>query len=281
MEITDDDKNTETGEIKLNNENAHANPTDQQQTLTTSVSGTTATSGTTSMESETGTGIDVSTKPPSIAQGTFKMPMLTPKLSVKKSGGSVVNALNIPEAELTPDKALSEKHEKDKQLTVSDDSKRKSVTSDSGSKRLKSDSKLSPAEQMKQNQIPIPYKEPPWASVAPKPYAFEVIKNGTVVDTIKLNDKSFYVFGRLASCDITMEHPSLSRYHAVVQYCGTQGQHDIGWYLYDLDSTHGTWINKFKVKPRIYTRLRVGYVVKLGGSTRLNVLQVSDNTVCI
>jgi pSer/pThr/pTyr-binding forkhead associated (FHA) protein len=77
-----------------------------------------------------------------------------------------------------------------------------------------------------------------------------------------------------------MDHPSLSRHHAVVQFCRVPSadendKRDVGWYLYDLDSTHGTWINKNKVPPRTYMRLRVGYVIKFGGSTRLFILQVS------
>ncbi len=135
---------------------------------------------------------------------------------------------------------------------------------------------LSPAQMLKQAETPIPYKEPAWGGTPKEQYSFEVIKNGVVVDTIELNTKSYHIFGRLPSCDVTMEHPSLSRHHAVVQYCANSTpQHEVGWYLYDLDSTHGSWVNKVKVKPRVYVRLHVGHVVKLGGSTRLNILQVS------
>ncbi|KAL3874661.1 hypothetical protein ACJMK2_037643 [Sinanodonta woodiana] len=137
--------------------------------------------------------------------------------------------------------------------------------------------KLSPAEQLKQSQVAIPYKEPPWGGLAEQKYSFEIIKNGSVSGTVEMNDKAFYIFGRLPSCDVQMEHPSLSRYHAVVQYCATpMGEYEKGWYLYDLDSTHGTWINKYKVKSNVYQRLRVGHVVKFGGSTRLYILQGPD-----
>ena len=126
-----------------------------------------------------------------------------------------------------------------------------------------------------QQSVSIPYKEPTWGGLGDKPYSFEMVKNGTVIDTLDLSSKSFHVFGRLPSCDFPMEHPSLSRYHAVIQYCSEKTEmHDKGWYLYDLDSTHGTWINKVRVKPRVYNRVRVGYVVKLGGSTRLHIMQV-------
>ncbi|KAK3093167.1 hypothetical protein FSP39_012127 [Pinctada imbricata] len=137
-------------------------------------------------------------------------------------------------------------------------------------------SELSPAEQLKQSQIAIPYKEPQWSGVPEEDYSFEVLKNGAIVSNIKL-DKSFIVFGRLPSCDVTMEHPSLSRHHAVVQYCKhPTEEYQRGVYLYDLDSTHGTWINKNKVYPNKYYRIRVGHVVKFGGSTRLHILQGPD-----
>ena len=134
---------------------------------------------------------------------------------------------------------------------------------------------LSPAEQLKHSQIPVNYKEPPWGGIPDKPYLFEVLKSGAIVDTIDMQTKSFLIFGRLPTCDVTLEHPSLSRYHAVMQFCATASQlYEVGWYLYDLDSTHGTWVNKMKVKPHVYQRIRVGHVLKFGGSTRLFILQV-------
>lgn len=140
---------------------------------------------------------------------------------------------------------------------------------------------LSPAEQLKQAQISIPYKEPIWGGIPPESekYSFDVLKNGTLIENIELGKKPWIVFGRLPSCDVFMEHPSLSRHHAVVQYRDTaEDGHERGWYLYDLDSTHGTWVNKVKVKPKVYRRLRVGHVVKFGGSSRLHILQVG---VCV
>lgn len=133
---------------------------------------------------------------------------------------------------------------------------------------------LSPAEKLKESQIPIPYKEPSWGGLSKDKFSFEVLKNGVIIDTIDLT-KSFYIIGRLPSCDITLEHPSLSRHHAVIQYCTTKTEkHNIGWYLYDLDSTHGTWINKNKVYAKKYYGIHVGHVLKFGGSTRLFILQV-------
>ena len=44
--------------------------------------------------------------------------------------------------------------------------------------------------------------------------------------------------------------------------------------MFDLGSTHGTWLNKDKISPRVYYRLRIGQMVRFGGSSRQFVLQV-------
>ncbi|KAL6477452.1 hypothetical protein MHYP_G00132870 [Metynnis hypsauchen] len=125
---------------------------------------------------------------------------------------------------------------------------------------------------------PLPYTEPPWAGVASIPYSFELLKNGAILDTVPLSQQSYFVVGRLPVCDVSLEHPSISRYHAVVQYRGLAGEEGVvgeetGFYVYDLGSTHGTFVNKIKIPPKTYIRLRVGHVLKFGGSTRLFILQ--------
>ncbi|CAG5866217.1 unnamed protein product [Menidia menidia] len=129
---------------------------------------------------------------------------------------------------------------------------------------------------------PIPYTEPPWGCTQSElPYALEILKNGAIVDTVPLTDRSYFVVGRLPVCDVALEHPSISRYHAVIQYRGQTGQsgpegctgEERGFYVHDLGSTHGTVVNKNKIPPKTYIRLRVGHVLKFGGSTRLFVLQ--------
>lgn len=46
-----------------------------------------------------------------------------------------------------------------------------------------------------------------------------------------------------------------------------------GWYLFDLGSTHGTYLNKKQIPPKVYCRLRSGHIFRLGASTRLFILQ--------
>lgn len=123
-----------------------------------------------------------------------------------------------------------------------------------------------------------PYQEPPWGGPATAPYSLETLKGGTVLGTRSLKGASCCLFGRLSSCDICLEHPSVSRYHAVLQHRATdQGgdcdAHGQGFYLYDLGSTHGTFLNKTRIPPHTYCRVHVGHVFRFGGSTRLFILQ--------
>ncbi|XP_058524117.1 kanadaptin [Ochotona princeps] len=121
-----------------------------------------------------------------------------------------------------------------------------------------------------------PYREPPWGGRATAPYSLETLKGGTILGSRSLQGMSRCLFGRLASCDVCLEHPSVSRYHAVLQHGAPDGESEgtgPGFYLYDLGSTHGTFLNKTRVPPRTYCRVRVGHVLRFGGSSRLFILQ--------
>ncbi len=151
----------------------------------------------------------------------------------------------------------------------------------------------------------LPYNEPTWSAVPHEPYSLSIIKHGTIVQEVKLSDKPFHIFGRLPSCDVQLEHPSISRYHAVLQYrpqdenkkrsedadgdppsseytpvsSVSVNPKEEGFYVYDLGSTHGTHVNKSKIQPRCFYRLRLGQMVRFGGSSRLFLLEVSPSLV--
>jgi len=158
----------------------------------------------------------------------------------------------------------------------------------------------------KQPPLPLPYNEPAWSSLPPEPYTLTVIKHGTIIEEIPLSKKPFHVFGRVPSCDIQLDHPSISRFHAVLQYrpqdessesrCDdAEGNSTLsgmissssvsvnpkeeGFYVFDLGSTHGTCINKTKIQTRCYYRLRIGQMIKFGGSSRLFLLEVSSSVL--
>lgn len=134
----------------------------------------------------------------------------------------------------------------------------------------------SPAEVIYKNKaFAVPYLEPNWSGHPPESgYTLEEIKTGTIANVHKLSGKSHFLVGRLPGCDITLEHPSLSRFHAILQYRSeSSGDTPAGFYLYDLESTHGTFHNKNRCFPKTYYRLRVGHTLKFGCSTRLLILQ--------
>ncbi|XP_030556313.1 kanadaptin [Drosophila novamexicana] len=130
-----------------------------------------------------------------------------------------------------------------------------------------------------------PYKVPKWSQAPPaeQDYRFEVLKSGQIIDEVKdLQQQAIWTFGRLPDNDVAMAHPTISRYHAVLQYKPKAGQEEDdsskpdqpeGWYIYDLGSTHGTFLNKQRVPPRVFIRIRVGHMLKLGSSTRVYILQ--------
>ncbi|KAJ1912716.1 hypothetical protein IWQ60_009540 [Tieghemiomyces parasiticus] len=119
----------------------------------------------------------------------------------------------------------------------------------------------------------LPYTAPEGGRAPPSPsYYFEVIKSGVSLEPIDLAlDVSFLVVGRLPICDVPLEHPSVSRYHAVIQFHGTAA----GPALYDLGSAHGTYVNRRRLPPRTYQAVHVGDHVVFGESTRVYVLQSS------
>jgi len=125
-----------------------------------------------------------------------------------------------------------------------------------------------------EKQLSLPYTEPTWSGNCSEEYKVEVLKNGVIIANLDITTKPCFVFGRLSNCDLVLEHPSISRYHSLLQYrsISEEGQ-EKGWYLYDLGSTHGTFLNKQQLPPKVYCRVYSGHVFKLGVSTRMFVLQ--------
>ncbi|VDK83460.1 unnamed protein product [Litomosoides sigmodontis] len=124
----------------------------------------------------------------------------------------------------------------------------------------------------------LEYVPPPFA-VEPSNdvhYGFEVIKNGTVIDRVDFGTRkagTFVVIGRLPSCDIQLEHPTISRHHCILQYGDDlMNRTGKGWHIYDLGSTHGTRLNKKKIPSKQFIRIRVGHIMQFGGSSRIMTL---------
>jgi len=222
------------------------------------------------------------TDSPFKAPMTFKLPA---NLPAKKPAGESEKAKEPSKAdnnsgtgkeEGNTDKGSKEKLE---QESADNKDKKEAGSEKAGAKRKTPLDSLTPAQKKKYESIPMPYKEPSWSGIPEVPYQLEVLKMGKIVESIELNAKPFVVFGRLPTCDVPLEHPSLSRFHAVLQYRAADESPDApddrkkGFYLIDLGSTHGTFLNKSQVEANSFIRLKNGHMFKFGGSSRYFILQ--------
>ncbi|KAK0584085.1 hypothetical protein LWI29_007387 [Acer saccharum] len=122
--------------------------------------------------------------------------------------------------------------------------------------------------QQQQEQSSVPYTIPEWSGIPCHRFYFEVLKDGSIMDQFDVYKKGAYMFGRVDLCDFVLEHPTISRFHAVIQFRKSGAA-----YLYDVGSTHGTFVNKNQVKKRVYVDLHVGDVIRFGQSSRLYIFQ--------
>ncbi|KAF3443979.1 hypothetical protein FNV43_RR13669 [Rhamnella rubrinervis] len=124
-------------------------------------------------------------------------------------------------------------------------------------------------EAVRQSQgIVVPYTIPPWSGAPSHQFSLEVLKDGSIIDQLDVYAKGAYMFGRVDLCDFALDHPTISRFHAVLQFKRSGDA-----YIYDLGSTHGTFINKNQVKKKVYVDLHVGDVIRFGHSSRLYIFQ--------
>lgn len=83
-------------------------------------------------------------------------------------------------------------------------------------------------------------------------FGLEVLKSGTLLETRALTGQPFFTFGRSPTADVLLEHPSASRLHAVLQFkAGAAAA-----FLCDCGSTHGTFLNRNRLRPRALAPLR-------------------------
>mmetsp|Transcript_38887 Transcript_38887/g.93102 ORF Transcript_38887/g.93102 Transcript_38887/m.93102 type:complete len:306 (-) Transcript_38887:4703-5620(-) len=106
-------------------------------------------------------------------------------------------------------------------------------------------------------------------------------KGDDLLDTFHISKQSAYLFGRERKvADIPVDHPSLSKQHAVLQYRALPTRSELGGptklrckpFLMDLESTNGTFINGVRLESARYYELKRGDVITLGASSREYVL---------
>jgi pSer/pThr/pTyr-binding forkhead associated (FHA) protein len=113
------------------------------------------------------------------------------------------------------------------------------------------------------------YSPPAWSSRPTVPTELEVIKAGVVLENRELMSREYFVLGRQndPSVHLLLEHPSISRQHAVLQF-----KHTGQVYLFDLGSTWGSYVNMKRIPPREYVEVVDGDILKFGESTRTYIL---------
>ncbi|KAG9841699.1 SMAD/FHA domain-containing protein, partial [Aureobasidium melanogenum] len=130
----------------------------------------------------------------------------------------------------------------------------------------------------------LKYHEPPEARKPPskEQWRMFVFKGKDMIDTIHLYSRSCWLMGRdQAIVDFHLEHPSISKQHAVVQFRHITKTNEYGDklskvkpYLIDLDSANGTRLNGEKIGGSRYIELRDGDVVGFGDSEREYVMML-------
>ncbi|KAM3360905.1 FHA domain-containing protein PS1 [Capsicum galapagoense] len=107
---------------------------------------------------------------------------------------------------------------------------------------------------------------------------FTVLKNGAILKNIFLLDnpppcstpqereiEEILVVGRHPDCNITLEHPSISRFHLRIH----SKPSSLTLSVTDLSSVHGTWISGKKIESGVKVELKEGDRMQLGGSSRV------------
>lgn len=108
------------------------------------------------------------------------------------------------------------------------------------------------------------YTAPAWSALPSEKFELEVLKEGSIVGTIPLGEKEYFTLGRQHGLvDIPMDHLSVSRMHAVLNF-----RDDGALMLRDLGSAQGTLLNKILCEKDTYYRVYVGDLIKFGASTR-------------
>ena len=114
------------------------------------------------------------------------------------------------------------------------------------------------------NGVVVKYSEPPEARIPKRRWRFYVFKGDETLPTLYLHRQSAYLMGRERKvADIPLDHPSVSKQHAVLQFRlvayeradGSAGR-TVRPYLIDLEAANGgTYVNNQRVKAKRYVAL--------------------------
>lgn len=130
------------------------------------------------------------------------------------------------------------------------------------------------------NGVVVKYAEPPEARKPKRRWRLYPFKGDKSLPTMYIHRQSHFLIGRDKKvCHITVEHPSCSKQHAVLQYRLVPYEKDDGTmskrvkpYVLDLESANGTFVNNNKIEPKRYHELLEKDVIKFGFSSREYVI---------
>lgn len=130
----------------------------------------------------------------------------------------------------------------------------------------------------------LKYHEPAEARKPPpkEQWRMYVFKKKDLIDTIQLYQRSCWLAGReKVVTDLTLEHPSISKQHAVIQFRFQSTTNEYGDktnkvkpYLIDLESANGTKLNGKLIATSRYVQLVDGDVISFGDSEREYVMML-------
>ncbi|KAF9684038.1 hypothetical protein SADUNF_Sadunf04G0076100 [Salix dunnii] len=108
-------------------------------------------------------------------------------------------------------------------------------------------------QEKEKSKVPsVPYRIPEWSGPPCHKFSLEILKDGSIIDQFEV----CYAFSWETAID------------KILQF-----KRNGDAYLYDLGSTHGTFVNKSQVEKGVYVALHVGDVIRFGHSSRLYIFQ--------
>jgi smad nuclear-interacting protein 1 len=140
------------------------------------------------------------------------------------------------------------------------------------------------ANTVKGTSTVLKYHEPAEARKPPakEQWRMYVFKKKDLLDTVQLYQRSCWLAGRDQNVtDLTLEHPSISKQHAVIQFRHQTTTNEYGDksnkvkpYLIDLESANGTKLNGKLIATSRYVQLVDGDVISFGDSEREYVMML-------
>ena len=96
-----------------------------------------------------------------------------------------------------------------------------------------------------------------------------VEKAGKKIDKLSLQNKSYYTFGKTKGCDFLLQNPTISRFHSCIYFSS-----EMEVILIDLNSTHGTILNKDRLESLVEYKINKNDVIQFGTSQRTYTIDI-------